>query len=254
MTTKQLDKILTFAPQYKSVIWGGNRISELKGDSHDTVSIGESWEISALEGHESVLDDGPLKGTKISELAETFGAKLLGQTVVERYGNKFPLLIKLIDARDILSLQVHPNDSIAQKKHNARGKSEMWYIIDARQDSRIFCGLAAPLSPESLDSHIDNKSIMDVVATYRSRAGQFYFIPAGTIHSIGAGNLIAEVQDSSDITYRVYDHDRTDADGRPRQLHIDQAREAIDFTFPKDLEPTASVFESSTLRAVRSEH
>ncbi|MDE5568946.1 MAG: class I mannose-6-phosphate isomerase [Muribaculaceae bacterium] len=254
MTQKSLDKILIFEPQYKTVIWGGNRISQLKGEHLTQNNIGESWEISSIEGYESVVAEGPLKGMSISELSEQFGADFLGTDVVSRYGNKFPLLIKLLDAHDILSLQVHPNDAVAERYHNSHGKSEMWYVIDAKNDARIYCGLAETLSPESFDRHVNDKSIMDMVATYQSRPGQFYFIPAGTIHSIGAGNLIAEIQQSSDITYRVYDHDRTTSDGKPRELHLEQARAAIDYSHPTLVEPTAKCFADSTRSVVSTEH
>lgn len=254
MTQKSLDKILIFKPQYKTVIWGGNRISQLKGDNVIQNNIGESWEISSIEGQESVVADGALKGTSISDLSEQFGVDFLGQDVVNRYGKKFPLLIKFLDAHDILSLQVHPNDAVAKKFHNSHGKSEMWYVIDAKDDARIYCGLAETLSPESFDRHVNDKSIMNMVASYQSRPGQFYFIPAGTIHSIGAGNLIAEIQQSSDITYRVYDHDRTTSDGKPRELHLEQARAAIDYTHPSSVEPTAKCFTDSTCGVVTNEH
>lgn len=236
------------------MIWGGNRISQLKGEHLTQNNIGESWEISSIEGFESVVAEGPLKGMSISELSENFGKDFLGEDVVRRYGNKFPLLIKLLDAHDILSLQVHPNDAVAEKYHNSHGKSEMCYVIDAKEDARIYCGLAEPLSPETFDNHVNDNSLMNMVASYQSRSGQFYFIPAGTIHAIGAGNLIAEIQQSSDITYRIYDHDRTTSDGSPRELHIEQARAAIDYSRSGDVEPTARSFAGSTHGVVTNEH
>lgn len=254
MSKKPLDKILTFVPNYKPVIWGGNRISELKREHIDCQRLGESWEISAVPGLESVVAKGTHKGLNISELSHIYGSQLLGESVTERYGNIFPLLIKIIDARQILSVQVHPNDHLANERHNSRGKSEMWYVIDADKDAEIYSGLKAPLSPESYISRIADKSIMDVVATHRSQPGQFYYIPSGTIHSIGAGNLVAEIQESSDITYRVYDHDRTDAYGNPRQLHTQEAREAIDYRYPNNIDPTAKIYDRTTLPAVKCEH
>lgn len=254
MNKTPLDSILTFIPNYKPVVWGGNRISELKGEKIDCQRLGESWEISAVPGHESVVAKGPHKGLNISELSHIYGSQLLGENVTEKYGNIFPLLIKIIDARQILSVQVHPNDHLANERHNSRGKSEMWYVIDADKDAEIYCGLKAPLTPETYIDRIADKSIMEVVATYKSVPGQFYYIPSGTIHSIGAGNLVAEIQESSDITYRVYDHDRTDVYGNPRQLHTQEAREAIDYRFPNSIEPTAKIFEGSTTPAVKCEH
>lgn len=254
MEKKPLDNILTFLPYYKSVIWGGERISKLKGESISSRNIGESWEISAVPGHESVVADGEFKGLTISDLVRDYGENLLGTKVVSRYGNKFPLLIKLLDAHDILSLQVHPDDRIAERLHCSRGKSEMWYVIDAKPGASIYCGFSEPVSPDSFDRHISEKSIMDVIASYPSRSGQFYFIPAGTIHSVGPGNLIAEIQESSDITYRVFDHDRKDASGQQRELHIAQARIALDYSFPHTVTPTAQAFGQSTADAVVSEH
>ena len=252
MTTKQLDKILIFEPIYKSVIRGGEQISRLKGKSVEASDIGESWELSPVEGHESVVADGPHKGLTISELTAAYGSQLLGQRSIDLYGNTFPLLIKLIDAHDMLSLQVHPDDDMAQRLHNSRGKSEMWYVIDAKKGARIYCGLSKKLSPETLDENNPDGSIMDYIASYASQPGQFYFIPTGTIHSMGSGNLIAEIQEASDITYRIFDHNRKDPFGKPRQLHIRQAREAIDFTFPHHIEPTARIFDRSTVNAVSS--
>lgn len=249
-----LDKIITFEPKYKSVIWGGSRIPELKGEPCGSDRIGESWEISGVSGHETVVNSGPLSGITITELVNTYGEELLGKKSVERYGYQFPLLVKLLDAHDILSLQVHPSDDIARKNHNCRGKSEMWYVISSRPGSQIYSGFSSPMSPERLDSSVRELTLMDVVKSYPAKAGQFYYIPAGTLHSIGAGNLIAEIQISSDITYRIYDHNRTDADGLPRQLHIDQAREAIDYAFPNTIEPTARIYGSSTPNAVESEY
>lgn len=254
MEEKPLDNILIFEPQYKSVIWGGDRISELKGEYLGEEHIGESWEISPLSGHESIVAEGPHKGMSISELSDMYGRELLGNNVVRKYGNKFPLLIKLLDAHDILSLQVHPNDEVAQKYHASQGKSEMWYVIDAGKDAQIYCGLSKRLTPETFDIHVNDKTIMNMVASYHSQPGQFYYLPAGTIHTIGAGNLIAEIQQASDITYRVYDHNRTNSDGHPRDLHIDLARAALDYSFPNETTPTAHQFENSTCGVVINEH
>lgn len=254
MTPETPDKILIFEPQFKSVIWGGNRIAALKGVECSKSDIGESWEISALEGHESIIATGTDKGLTISQLTDRYGEKLLGRDVVRRYGKKFPLLIKLLDAHDMLSLQVHPDDKIAERFHSSRGKSEMWYVIDAKKDARIYCGFSEQISPESFDRHISSKSIMDVIASYPSHSGQFYFIPAGTIHTLGPGNLIAEIQESSDVTYRVFDHDRKDSSGQQRELHLNEARVALNYTFPSKVTPTATSYGATTTDAVACEH
>jgi mannose-6-phosphate isomerase len=245
---------LKFNPYFKTVIWGGEKIGKFKGVSVDSDCVGESWELSAVPGHESVVSEGAFAGKNIVELAEEYGAALLGTKAVEKYGKTFPLLIKLIDARSNLSVQVHPNDELAKARHNCAGKTEMWYVVDCEADANIYCGLSAPLSPAGYVEKIADNSIMEVVNAHKSAPGQFYFIPAGTIHAIGAGNLIAEIQQSSDITYRVYDYDRRDAEGNPRQLHTEEAKDAIDYTYPNPVEPTAKSFDASTPAAVKSDY
>lgn len=245
-----LKTILTFTPYYKTVVWGGDKIAALKGEKIDVERLGESWELSAVPGHESVVDEGPFAGKNIVELCHTYGSRLLGTKVAKEFGDDFPLLIKLIDARENLSVQVHPDDELARVRHNSRGKTEMWYVVDCEKDANIYSGLSASLDPESYVRRVGDNTIMDVVGAHKSAPGQFYFIPAGTIHAIGAGNLIAEIQETSDITYRVYDYDRRDAAGNPRQLHTVEARDAIDYTFPKEVEPTAKVFDATRMGAV----
>lgn len=247
----ELNTLLAFTPYYKSVIWGGTKIAVLKGESNDMPDLGESWELSAVPGHESVVNAGPLAGQNVCQLIDRYGADLLGSRVIKQWGKSFPLLIKIIDARQNLSVQVHPDDELAAKRHNSRGKTEMWYVIDCEPDAHIYSGLCAPLSAESYVQRIADNSIMDVVACHKSAPGQFYYIPAGTIHAIGAGNLIAEIQETSDITYRVYDYDRRDAQGNPRQLHTKEAVDAIDYRFPNNVEPTARIMEGTTEAAVK---
>ncbi len=247
---KELQRPIFFAPYYKSVIWGGDAIGALKGEKIDIESVGESWEISAVPGHESIVAEGPLKGRSICDLMATYGAAFSGTLSQERFGESFPLLIKLIDARRDLSVQVHPDDALAAARHNSPGKTEMWYVVDAAPGSHIYSGLRAPLTREEYPQCAADGSIMDRIAAHDAAPGQFYFIPAGTLHAIGAGTLIAEVQQTSDITYRVYDYGRLDADGRPRQLHTELAADAIDYRFPNPVEPTASRFDATTPGAV----
>ncbi len=254
MNKKPLDKILTFIPYYKHVIWGGKRISELKGEFIDSDNIGESWEISSVPGHETTVASGAQQGLTVNQLIELYGDSFLGSHVSQAYGNMFPLLFKIIDANHMLSLQVHPDDKMAAERHNSLGKTEMWYIIDAAPKSQIYCGLNQPLTPESFSRHIAEKSIMDIVRHHDAEPGQFYFLPPGTIHSIGAGNLLVEVQQSSDITYRVYDHDRRDENGKLRQLHTEEARDAIDYNFHKVCGPVAKKFSSSNPEVVSCGH
>ncbi|MDE6341835.1 MAG: class I mannose-6-phosphate isomerase [Muribaculaceae bacterium] len=222
---------IRFIPYLKSVIWGGEKICRFKGIVQPEPNIGESWEISAVPGHESVVDGGPYSGMRITELIECFGPELLGKEVFARYDGKFPLLVKLIDAADNLSVQVHPDDDLARKRHDSLGKTEMWYIIDADKDAKIYSGLNRSLTPEEYVRMMADNTIEEALAVHDSHAGDVFFLPAGRVHAIGAGNLLAEIQESSDITYRIYDYDRRDTQGNPRELHTEQARDAIDYTF-----------------------
>lgn len=229
-----LNQPLHFAPYLKSVIWGGSRIAPYKGIHTDQTSIGESWEISAVPGHVSVVDRGPFEGATLTELIERFGPQLVGQRIFDRYGTSFPLLIKLIDADADLSVQVHPDDALAMKRHHCAGKTEMWHIIETRPGAKIHVGLNTPLTPDEYERRVADNSIMDVIASYDSAPGDTFFLPAGRIHAIGGGNLLAEIQQTSDITYRIYDFDRRDKDGNPRELHTRLAKDAIDYTVYPD--------------------
>lgn len=226
--------VLHFTPYLKSVIWGGERIAPFKGIKTDRNAIGESWEISAVPGHVSVVDKGPESGKSLCELIREHGAQLVGKDIFDRFGENFPLLIKIIDARDDLSVQVHPDDALARERHNSPGKTEMWHVIDTDAGARIYVGLKESITPEEYERRVADNSIMDVIATYDSAPGDTFFLPAGRIHAIGAGNLLAEIQQTSDITYRIYDYDRRDKDGNPRQLHTAEARDAIDYTVHPD--------------------
>lgn len=225
---------IRFEPYLKSVIWGGEKICRYKRIEQTKANIGESWEISAVEGHESVVAEGPYKGMNITELIESFGADLLGREVFDRYDGKFPLLMKLIDANDNLSVQVHPDDELAKKRHDSLGKTEMWYIIDAKEGAKIYSGLNKPLTPDDYVRMVEENRIGEALAVHDSHPGDIFFLPAGRVHAIGGGNLLAEIQESSDITYRIYDYDRRDAEGNTRELHTEHAKEAIDFTYQDD--------------------
>lgn len=218
-----------FVPYLKPVLWGGEKIAPFKGVDVEDDNIGESWEISGVPGHESVVAEGADKGLTLPQLIEKYGADLVGAHVLDKYGDTFPLLIKIIDAKKDLSVQVHPDDALAKVRHNSLGKTEMWYIIDAEPGARIYAGLSESITPDDYTRLVEEKKIMDVVAAHDSHAGDLFFLPAGRIHAVGAGNLLAEIQETSDITYRVYDFDRRDADGNPRQLHTELAKDAIDY-------------------------
>lgn len=220
---------LLFRPYFKQVIWGGDKICSYKGVEQPYDKIGESWEISAIKGHESVVDAGPYAGRSLPELIDEFGEDLLGGKVMEKYGKEFPLLIKLIDARDDLSVQVHPDDKLARERHSCPGKTEMWYVVSADDDAGIYAGLSKSLDPEEYEKMVADGTFMQALARHESRGGDVFFLPAGRVHAIGGGNLIAEIQQPSDITYRIYDFDRRDANGNTRELHTALAKDAIDY-------------------------
>ena len=222
-------EIYKFNNILKPVLWGGDKLVAFKGLPACDEPIGESWELSAVPGHESVVKGGEDDGLTLSQLVQRYGADLVGEDVYRRYGDSFPLLIKLIDAKRDLSIQVHPDDAMAQRRHGSFGKNEMWYILDADEGATIATGFKRPITPEEFDRHLAEGTILDLVNRDASHPGDVFYIPAGMIHAIGAGNLLAEVQQSSDITYRVWDYNRRDADGNLRELHTSQAREALDY-------------------------
>ena len=223
-------KPFKFEPYLKSVLWGGEKIAKYKGIVTDQHNIGESWEISGVDGHESVVAEGDDKGLNLRQIIEKYKGDLVGNAVYAKYGDTFPLLVKIIDAKGDLSVQVHPDDTLAKARHNSYDKTEMWYIIDAEEGAPIYAGLSKQITPEEYEKLVADNAIMDVIARHDSHAGDLFFLPAGRIHAIGAGNLLAEIQQTSDITYRVYDFDRRDANGNPRELHTEQAKDAIDYT------------------------
>lgn len=221
---------LKFRPLLKSAIWGGEKIAPLKGIVTDQKQIGESWEVSGVPGNESIVDNGPDAGLTLPQMIDKYGADLVGKKNFDKYGDKFPLLIKIIDAAGDLSLQVHPDDELAMERHNSLGKTEMWYIVDTEPNAVICAGLSEPITPEEYVEKVNDNTLMDVVAHHKSAPGDVFFLPAGRIHSIGAGNMLVEVQETSDITYRIYDFGRVDAKtGKPRELHVDLAKDAIDY-------------------------
>lgn len=222
---------LKFKTQAYEKIWGANRIKErfskedLKADN-----IGETWELSGVEGSESVVINGKYKDNNINELTEVFMDELVGDKVFQKYGNKFPLLFKLIDTSDYLSIQVHPDDEMAQQRHNSLGKTEMWYVVDSEEDSTIINGFNKDLTKEEYLNHLNNNTLREVLEEGKTQAGDTYFIPAGRVHAIGKNILLAEIQQSSDVTYRIFDWNRVDDEGNPRQLHTEEAVDVIDYS------------------------
>ena len=221
---------LKFTPQLVARIWGGQRLYAIKNAPVASETVGESWEISSVKGQESQVEYGDYKGVVLSELYKEKGLELVGARIYNSYPTEFPLLIKLIDACDDLSLQVHPNDALAQELHQSSfGKTEMWYVMEVQEDSRIIAGLSKKTNWDELMHAIQNKQVEDLLKVYKPQAGDTFFLPAGCIHAIGKGALIAEIQQSSDLTYRLYDYDRTDSLGNKRDLHLNEAEQAIDF-------------------------
>ena len=218
----------------KTTLWGGNRILPFKGRAADARTIGESWELSSVAGSESRVADGPDRGMALSELLARDGAALLGTANYARFGNEFPLLVKFIDARQDLSIQVHPNDELAWERHRSKGKTEMWYVVAADERAHLRSGFLKQLTPEEYATAVENNTLADLLANYPIAAGDCFFLPAGRVHSIGAGAFIVEIQQTSDITYRIYDFNRRDAQGNLRELHTEQAQAAIDYTVQPD--------------------
>ncbi len=226
---------LKFENIFKTVVWGGEKIASYKGVETEQHNIGESWELSGVKGNESVVADGVLKGRSITELAELYKGKLLGEKIYSATGTEFPLLIKFIDARDDLSIQVHPDDALAAERHNgSKGKTEMWYVVQADGHAHLMSGLTEKLTPEEYAAKVEDNTITDVLHDYDVKAGDVFFLPAGRIHSIGSGCFIAEIQQTSDITYRIYDFGRTGLDGKPRELHTEESKAAIDYSVLPD--------------------
>lgn len=220
---------LKFAPILKSIIWGGSDICKFKNIQPQQDGIGESWEVSGVDGNISVVDSGSLKGKNLQELIGEYKEQFLGKHNFERFGTTFPLLIKFIDARDNLSIQVHPDDKLAKQRHNSFGKTEMWYVINAAPGAFLYSGFSKQLTPDEYVKSIEDNTFVDYLAKHDVKKGDSFFLPAGRVHAIGAGTFIAEIQQTSNITYRIYDYNRKDANGRGRELHTELAKDAIDY-------------------------
>lgn len=225
---------LKFEPIFLEKIWGGNRLKTLLGKNYNLKNCGESWEMSGVEGKISVVSNGFLKGNDLNELIEIYMGDLVGDKVYEKFGNEFPLLIKFIDAQDDLSIQVHPNDELSKERHNAFGKTEMWYIVDVAEGALINSGFNQPVDREKYLEYLENGNLTDLLKYDEARVGDVFFIPAGRVHAIGKGSMLAEIQQTSDVTYRIFDYNRKDDKGNLRELHTDLALDAIDFSFLED--------------------
>ena len=218
-----------FTPILKQTIWGGDRILRFKGLSSPSETIGESWELSSVPGSESVVADGPEAGLTLTALLDKYGPAIVGERNHKRYGNRFPLLIKFIDACQNLSVQVHPGDELARKMGQENGKTEMWFVVDAGKNGHLASGFREPVNPGDYEALLEDGSIEEKLNVLSVQDGDAFYIPAGRVHSIGAGTFLVEIQQTSDATFRIYDYHRKGPDGRERQLHTEQARQAIDF-------------------------
>lgn len=220
---------LQFEPILKERIWGGEKLKTVLNKPITSKITGESWELSTVEGDVSIIVNGALKGQSLTAIIHDWPNEILGTEVHDKFGTQFPLLFKYLDAREDLSIQVHPNDALAKKRHNSFGKTEMWYIMQADADARIIVGFKEKSNPEEYLENLKNKTLLSILDDVKVKAGDVFFLETGTVHAIGAGLVVAEIQQTSDITYRIYDFDRVDAQGNTRELHVDLALEAINY-------------------------
>ena len=220
---------LQFDPILKERIWGGEKLKTVLNKPITSSITGESWELSTVEGDVSIVSNGVLKGKLLTALIDNFPKEVLGTAVYKKFGKQFPLLFKYLDAKTDLSIQVHPNDELAKTRHNSFGKTEMWYIMQADENARIIVGFKEKLNASEYVSHLENKTLLDLLEEVNVKTGDVFFLETGTVHAIGAGLVVAEIQQTSDITYRLYDFDRVDTAGNLRELHVDLALDAINY-------------------------
>jgi mannose-6-phosphate isomerase len=225
---------LMFQPILKDKIWGGEKLHQHFNKDSKSSQLGETWEVSTVPGDISVVSNGDLKGESLQELLNIYKADFLGENNFKRFGEQFPLLIKFIDAKQDLSIQLHPNDELAKTRHNSFGKTEMWYVMQADKDANLIVGFNKDVDKEIYLKHLKDNSLTKILNFDKVKEGDAYFIEAGRVHAIGAGVLLAEIQQTSDVTYRVYDWDRVDTDGNERELHNDIAIDAFDFEMKDD--------------------
>ncbi len=223
-------EMIKFQPLLKHAIWGGDKIVKYKKLDITDTQVGESWEISGIEGSESIVADGEYAGMRINALVSLLKDKLVGKANYARYGNVFPLLVKFIDAAKDLSVQVHPDEEMARRYGLPNGKTEMWYTVHADPTAKLLLGLKESLTPEQYRQMVENDTICEKIRQYNVHEDDCFYIPAGSIHSIGKGCFLAEIQQTSDVTYRIYDYKRKDDNGNYRELHTKEAAECIDFT------------------------
>ncbi|MEQ6124183.1 type I phosphomannose isomerase catalytic subunit [Pseudotenacibaculum sp. MALMAid0570] len=225
-----MKQFLKFNPILKEKIWGGEKLITLLDKKSQRKDVGESWELSDVEGDISIVANGDLKGKDLKQLIQEYKDDLVGEKVYNQFRDKFPLLIKFIDAKEALSIQLHPHDDLAMKRHNSFGKTEMWYVMQADNQANLIVGFQKDVTKQEYLEHLESKSLTKILNIDEVQKGDVYFIPTGRVHAIGAGVMLAEIQQTSDITYRVYDWDRQDSEGNYRELHTEEAIDAIDYT------------------------
>ncbi|MCL4162945.1 UNVERIFIED_CONTAM: hypothetical protein GTU68_029289, partial [Idotea baltica] len=219
---------LKFIPILKERLWGGTKLRDVLGKPIESDITGESWEISTVKGDVSIVSNGEFADISLQNLIDQYPEELLGKRVLERFGKEFPILIKFIDAKQDLSIQLHPNDELARKRHNSFGKTEMWYIMDADSDAKLIVGFNKDISKSEYSKSLEENRLLELLNYEKVKEGDTFFINTGKIHAIGAGVLLAEIQQTSDVTYRVFDFNRKDKNGDLRELHTELARDAID--------------------------
>jgi len=246
---------LKFKNIFKDKIWGGQKIKTvMRKDYSPLANCGEMWVVSGVEGNQSIIENGFLADNELNELVEVYMGDLVGEKNYKEYGNKFPVLIKFIDANDFLSIQVHPDDKLAKKRHGGNGKTEMWYVVDASPGSELISGFSQKVDKDTYMRHLQDKTLKEILNYEKVKTGDVFYIPAGRVHALGPGILLAEVQQTSDITYRIYDWDRPGVDGRMRDLHTDLALDAIDFEVHDDYKTTYDQEKNKTVDLVKSSH
>jgi len=244
---------IKFEPILKERIWGGEKLIKTFKKESDKINIGESWEISDVEGSISVVSNGDLKGKSLRDLIKEFKGEFVGKKVYQQFGEEFPILIKFIDAKTPLSIQVHPNNELAKERHNSFGKNEMWYIMDCDEDANIIVGFSKEVSQSDYVKALENGSVLDILNSEKIKTGDTFYIPTGRVHAIGAGTVLAEIQQTSDITYRIYDYERVDVlTGKQRELHTDLALDAIDYKLYDSYKTKYDLVENRSSKLVDS--
>jgi mannose-6-phosphate isomerase len=245
---------IKFIPILKETIWGGEKLHTVLHKENLSNHIGESWEISGVRGNQSVVSNGSFKGKLLNELIDSYKDNLIGHFNYQKFGTTFPLLFKFIDANDDLSIQLHPNDDLAIKRHNSFGKTEMWYVVDAEKDAKLYIGFDKKYTKEEYLNKFNNGEILEIVNEIPVKKGDTFFIETGTVHAIGKGVLVAEIQQTSDITYRIFDWNRTDKNGISRELHTELAIDAFDFSKTKPRNISSAIRTNESVKLVECEY